>query len=129
MMRTPDYYGYFTLSGSPFKNFDWSLSGIYTGKMHVPHFAPDFSEIPADYPYSYIENDILEHTPSFFDLNVKLNYTFILKDHLKLQLNAGVQNILNEFQKDLDKGGYRDSGYFYGPTAPRTFFLGFKIFN
>ena len=129
MMRTPDYYGYFTLSGSPFKNFDWSLSGIYTGKMYVPHFAPDFSEIPADYPYSYIKNDVLERTPEFFDLNVKFNYTFILKDHLKLQLNAGVQNILNEFQKDLDKGGYRDSGYFYGPTAPRTFFLGFKIFN
>ncbi len=129
MMRTPDYYGYFTLSGSPFKNFDWSLSGIYTGKMYVPHFAPDFSEIPTDYPYSYIENDILEHTPSFFDLNVKLNYTFILKDHLKLQVNAGVQNILDEFQKDLDQGGYRDSGYFYGPTAPRTFFVGFKFFN
>ena len=129
MMRTPDYYGYFTLSGSPFKNFDWSLSGVYTGKMYVPHFAPDFSEIPVDYPYSYIENDVLERTPEFFDLNVKVNYTFILKDHLKLQLNAGVQNILDEFQKDLDKGGYRDSGYFYGPTAPRTFFLGFKIFN
>ena len=129
MMRTPDYYGYFTLSGSPFKNFDWSLSGIYTGKMYVPHFAPDFSEIPVDYPYTYIKTDVLERTPEFFDLNVKVNYTFILKDHLKLQLNAGVQNILNEFQKDLDKGGYRDSGYFYGPTAPRTFFLGFKIFN
>jgi outer membrane receptor for ferrienterochelin and colicins len=97
--------------------------------MYVPHFAPDFSEIPVDYPYTYIKTDVLERTPEFFDLNVKVNYTFILKDHLKLQLNAGVQNILNEFQKDLDKGGYRDSGYFYGPTAPRTFFLGFKIFN
>ena len=129
MTRTPDYYGYFTLSGSPFKNFDWSLSGIYTGKMYVPHFAPDFSSIPEGYEYTYIENDIMERTPSFFDLNVKLNYTFILKDHLKLQLNAGVQNILNEFQKDLDKGGYRDSGYFYGPTAPRTFFIGFKLYN
>lgn len=129
MTRTPDYYGYFTLSGSPFKNFDWSLSGIYTGKMYVPHFAPDFSAIPEGYEYSYIETDIMERTPSFFDLNVKLNYTFVLKDHLKLQLNAGVQNILDEFQKDLDQGGFRDSGYFYGPTAPRTFFLGLKIFN
>lgn len=129
MTRTPDYYGYFTLSGTPFKNFDWSLSGIYTGKMYVPHFAPDFSAIPEGYEYSYIETDVMERTPSFFDLNVKLNYTFVLKDHLKLQLNAGVQNILDEFQKDLDQGGYRDSGYFYGPTAPRTFFLGFKIFN
>lgn len=129
MTRTPDYYGYFTLSGTPFKNFDWSLSGIYTGKMYVPHFAPDFSAIPEGYEYSYIETDIMERTPSFFDLNVKLNYTFVLKDHLKLQLNAGVQNILDEFQKDLDQGGFRDSGYFYGPTAPRTFFLGLKIFN
>lgn len=129
MTRTPDYYGYFTLSGTPFKNFDWSLSGIYTGKMYVPHFAPDFSAIPEGYEYSYIETDVMERTPSFFDLNVKLNYTFVLKDHLKLQLNAGVQNILDEFQKDLDQGGYRDSGYFYGPTAPRTLFLGFKIFN
>ena len=34
------------------------------------------------------------HTPDFFDLNVKLNYTFVLNDHIKLQLNGGVQNIL-----------------------------------
>lgn len=129
MTRTPDYYGYVTISGSLFKNFDWSLSGIYTGKMYVPHFAPDFSAIPDGYEYSYIENDVMERTPSFFDMNVKLNYTFVLKDHLKLQVNAGVQNILDEFQKDLDQGGYRDSGYFYGPTTPRTFFVGFKIFN
>ncbi len=129
MWRTPDYYGYFTLSGSPFRNFDWSLSGIYTGRMSIPHFAPDFSEIPADYPYSYITQDVLERTPSFFDLNAKVNYTFVLKDHLKLQLNAGVQNILNSFQKDLDQGAYRDSGYFYGPTAPRTYFIGIKLFN
>ena len=61
------------------------------------------------------------HTPDFFDLNVKLNYTFVLNDHIKLQLNGGVQNIFNAFQKDLDKGGYRDSGYFYGPTQPRTY--------
>ncbi len=129
MWRTPDYYGYFTLAGSPFKNFDWSLSGVYTGRMWVPHYAPDFSEIPVDYPYSYITEDKLERTPDFFDFNVKLNYTVVLKEHLKMQFNAGVQNIFNQFQKDLDKGGYRDSGYFYGPTSPRTFFVGIKLFN
>ena len=129
MWRTPDYYGYFTLSGSPFRNFDWSLSGVYTGKMYVPHFAPDMSEIPADYPYTYIEQDVLERTPAFFDLNAKFGYSIVLDDHLKLQVNAGMQNILNQFQKDLDKGAYRDSGYFYGPTSPRTFFIGIKFFN
>ena len=50
-------------------------------------------------------------------------------DHIKLQVNTGVQNILNHFQPDLDQGEFRDSGYFYGPTQPRTLFIGFKIAN
>lgn len=127
MPRTPDYYGYFTLTATPLKQFDFSLSGIYTGRMYVPHVAP--TDVPDNFPYSYIAKDEITHTPSFFDLNLKLNYTFVLKDHIKLQLNGGVQNIFNSFQKDLDKGTYRDSGYFYGPTQPRTLFVGIKIFN
>ncbi len=128
MPRTPNLYGYFTLSVQPLSRFDISLSGVYTGRMHVPHFAPT-DAIPQDYPYSYIARDEMVHTPDFFDLNTKLGYTFVLRQHLKLQVNAGVQNILNAFQKDLDKGTYRDSGYFYGPTQPRTFFVGLKIFS
>lgn len=115
MMRTPDYYGYFTLTGSPLKRFDLSLSGTYTGSMIVPHYA------------GYIEADRMETTPDFFDLNLKAAYTVILRDHVNLEFNAGVQNVLNSFQKDLDKGKFRDSGYFYGPTQPRTFFAGIKI--
>lgn len=128
MPRTPGCYGYFTLTARPFKRFDFSLSGVYTGRMHVPHFAPT-DEIPSDYAYTYITKDELVHTPDFFDFNVKLNYNLVLNEHLKLQLNGGVQNIFNAFQKDLDKGTYRDSGYFYGPTQPRTFFIGIKLFN
>ncbi len=127
MSRTPDYYGYFTFTSAPAKNFDWSLSGVYTGRMYVPHFAP--ADLPEKYMGQYIMKDEMVHTPDFFDLNVKLNYTFVLNDHIKLQLNGGVQNIFNAFQKDLDKGGYRDSGYFYGPTQPRTYFIGLKITN
>ena len=85
--------------------------------MVVPHFA------------GYIEKDRLEHTPNFMELNLKLNYTFVLNDHLKLQLNGGVQNMFNAFQKDLDRGALRDSKYFYGPTQPRTYFMGVKFFN
>lgn len=128
MPRTPNCYGYFTFTAAPFRNFDCSLSGIYTGRMHVPHFAPT-DDIPMDFPYSYIKQDELVHTPDFFDFNAKLNYTFVLNEHLKLQVNGGVQNIFNAFQKDLDKGTYRDSGYFYGPTQPRTYFIGIKLFN
>ena len=128
MPRTPNCYGYFTFTAAPFKNFDFSLSGVYTGRMHVPHFAPT-DEIPVDFPFTYIKQDELVHTPDFFDFNTKLNYTFVLGEHLKLQLNGGVQNLFNAFQRDLDKGTYRDSGYFYGPTQPRTFFIGVKLFN
>ena len=117
MMRTPDYYGYFTFTSAPVKNFDFALSGTYTGSMIVPHYA------------GYIDNDRMETTPHFFDLGVKFNYTFVLHDHIKLQVNTGVQNILNHFQPDLDRGEYRDSGYFYGPTQPRTVFVGLKIVN
>lgn len=117
MPRTPDYYGYFTFTSAPLKNFDFSLSGTYTGKMIVPHMA------------GYIEKSRMEHTPQFMDLNLKLNYTFVLKDHIKMQVNGGVQNIFNSFQKELDKGEFRDAGYFYGPTQPRTYFVGIKIMN
>lgn len=127
MPRTPDYYGYFTFTSAPVKNFDFSLSGIYTGKMWVPHIAP--VDIPEEYTNMYIKQDKLERTPDFFELNLKLNYTFVLRDHIKLQLNGGVQNLFNSFQEDLDKGEYRDSGYFYGPTQPRTYFIGIKIMN
>ena len=129
MMRTPDCYGYFTLTSSPLRNFEISLSGVYTGRMYVPHFAPVPGDVPADYEYTYIGQDELVRTPDFFDFNVKLNYTFNIGESVKLQLNGGVQNVFNAFQRDLDRGAYRDSGYFYGPTAPRTYFLGLKITN
>ena len=128
MPRTPNCYGYFTLTAAPLKRFDISLSGVYTGRMHVPHFAPT-DEIPQGFAYTYIQKDEMVHTPDFFELNAKLSYTFVLREHMKIQLNGGVQNILNAFQKDLDKGTYRDSGYFYGPTQPRTVFVGIKLFN
>ncbi|NDW11567.1 TonB-dependent receptor [Bacteroides sp. 214] len=114
MPRTPNYYGYFTFTAAPTSKFDFSISSIYTGEMLVPHFPHE-------------ADPVMKKTPDFWDMNVKLNYTFTLRDHIKLQLNAGVQNIFDSFQKDLDSGKYRDSGYFYGPTQPRTFFFGFKL--
>ena len=127
MPRTPNVYGYFTMSVQPVKALDLSLSGVYTGKMHVPHFAP-VDAVPEGYEYTYINKDEMVHTPDFIDLSAKVAYTFGMGGRIKLQLNAGVQNILDVFQKDLDKGTYRDSGYFYGPTQPRTVYIGAKVF-
>ena len=117
MSRTPDYYGYFTFTSAPLKNFDFSLSGVYTGEMQVPHMA------------GYIEKSRMETSPDFLTVNLKLNYTVTLKDKVKMQFNTGIQNAFNSFQKDLDQGVMRDAGYFYGPTQPRTYFFGVKIFN
>lgn len=116
MPRSPNYYGYFTFSSEPVKKFDFSISGVYTGRMIVPHMPHE-------------QNPRMEKSPQFMDMNLKLNYTFPLREHIKIQLNTGIQNVFNSFQKDLDKGEFRDSGYFYGPTQPRTFFIGFKIMN
>lgn len=116
MTRTPRHYGYFTLNTNPVKNLTGILSGVYTGKMYVPHFA------------GVIEQDRMERSPDFFDMNFKVAYDIPLsKAGLTLQVNAGVQNIFDSFQRDLDKGAKRDSKYFYGPTQPRTYFAGVKI--
>jgi outer membrane receptor for ferrienterochelin and colicins len=115
MFRSPDHYGYITSNYEFLKNWTASVSSIYTGSMLVQHFA------------GYIENDKEEETPSFFDLNLKLSYNFRLGSGKILQLNAGVQNIFNSYQKDFDKGKDRDSGYIYGPSMPRTYFFGLKF--
>ena len=117
MPRTPNYYGYFTLTSAPCKKVDFSVSGVYTGKMYVPHMK------------GYISESTMERSPNFMEFNAKVNYNIALKSKLKVQLNAGVQNIFNAFQKDLDQGVKRDSNYFYGPTQPRTYFVGLKFTN
>ena len=68
-----------------------------------------------------------EKTPSFMDMGVKLAHDFHLYKGVELELNAGVQNIFNAYQKDFDQGADRDSGYIYGPSMPRSWFVGLKM--
>ncbi|MFC2516046.1 MAG: TonB-dependent receptor domain-containing protein [Prevotella sp.] len=119
LLRTPDTYGYFTLNVRPTIDFNVSLSGVYTGRMYVGH-PKGGSERTKDF-------SIIERTPSFLTLNLKLAYDFYLHNQVKLQASAGVQNLLDAYQKDLDKGPTRASDYVYGPTQPRSIFLGVKI--
>ena len=48
-------------------------------------------------------------------------------EEFQLTLNVGVKNAFNSFQDDFESGPTRDSDYIYGPTLPRTFFIGIKI--
>ena len=119
LLRTPDTYGYFTLNVRPTIDFNVSLSGVYTGRMFVGH-PKGGSERTKDF-------SIIEHTPAFLTLNLKLAYDFYIHNQVKLQASAGIQNLLDAYQKDLDKGPSRASDYVYGPTQPRSLFLGVKI--
>ena len=116
MFRSPDWYGYLTANFVPVQRFDISLSGTYTGEMLVQHAAG-----------SGTPGDVAVTTPDFFALNVKLAYEFPILRTLTLQLNAGVQNLFDSYQSDFDQGWERDSGYVYGPSLPRSWFVGAKI--
>ncbi len=115
MFRSPNTYGYLTATYIPVDGLNISASGTYTGRMWVQHCA------------GYIEHDEEVHTPAFFDLNLKLSYDIRLKGATTLQVSGGVQNVANSFQRDFDKGAGRDGGYFYGPTLPRSYFIGLKF--
>jgi len=117
-LRSPGSYGYFTLTLTPVEQLNFSLSGVYTGPMKVPHFAgaPGINE------------DILFTSPNYFETNIRLSYVLSIKDiSQNLELFGGIQNIFNQYQDDFDTGRYRDSGYIYGPARPRTIFVGLKF--
>lgn len=116
MMRTPNTYGYFTASFTPVKRFTASVTGNYTGSMLVGHSAG-----------SGVEKPVAVNTPKFIEVNMKLSYDFPIYKYLTLQVNGGIQNITNAYQKDFDKGWNRDSNYIYGPSLPRSYYVGVKI--
>lgn len=116
MMRTPNTYGYFTATVVPVKRFTVSLSGTYTGHMLVPHVAG-----------SGVESPVAVTTPTFFASNFKLAYDIPVSKSVTCQINGGIQNFTNAYQKDFDKGWNRDSDYIYGPSLPRSYFIGCKI--
>ena len=116
MMRTPDTYGYFTASFTPVKRFTASVTGNYTGSMLVGHSAG-----------SGVEEPVAVNTPEFMEVNMKLSYDFPVTKYLTLQVNGGIQNITNSYQNDFDKGWNRDSAYIYGPTLPRSYYVGMKV--
>ena len=93
------------------------------GKMYVQHYAggilPDGSTL---------QEDRIERTKPFFDLGAKLSYDFKIWNSIGMQVNAGVRNILNSYQRDFDRGADRDSGYIYGPSLPRSVFVGAKLY-
>ena len=118
--RTPDAYGFLALDWEFVRNFGVSATGNYTGKMLVPYFGPEIANP---------EVGELRKSKTFFDTGVKFHYDMRLAGNITIEWFAGMKNIFNSYQKDFDKGIDRDPSYIYGPSLPRTAFLGFKIGN
>jgi outer membrane receptor for ferrienterochelin and colicins len=118
--RTPRLYGHLTLLTRPLPRTQALLTGTHTGPMLVPHFGGGGPGPDAP--------DVLTTSPHFLNLNLKLAHTFPLRaseaSSLGLKVYGGVKNVLHSYQRDFDTGPRRDSNYIYGPTRPRTFFLG-----
>lgn len=120
MFRSPDHYGYLNSNFYITKKLHASLFGTFTGPMLVQHAA--YTTINGiEMPDSEVV------TPSFWDFGLKVGYTFNLSQLIKLEINAGIKNIFDSYQRDLDIGAGRDSAYIYGPSLPRTYFFGVKL--
>lgn len=121
MFRSPDHYGYLSSNFYITKQFGASLFGTFTGPMlvqHAAHTTPEGVEMP--------DSEVV--TPSFWDFGIKLGYTFHLSNVVNLEVNAGVKNIFDSYQRDIDRGAGRDSAYIFGPSLPRTYFFGVKLY-
>lgn len=115
MFRTPDHYGYFMFDIDPFDRFCINLNGKLTGPMLIQHYAGYVAE----------DEEVLSQT--FFDMGFKVSYEIPLYKVYTLEINAGMKNVFNSFQKDIDQGINRDAGYIYGPSLPRTLFFGLNV--
>jgi outer membrane receptor for ferrienterochelin and colicins len=117
-LRTPDTYGYMTLTFNPGPKFSASVSGVYTGPMTIAHFAG----APG------VTSDSYFTTPSFTEINIRAGYTFVSETlGSGFEIFGGIKNLFNSFQDDFDSGKYRDSNYIYGPSSPITFSVGIKL--
>ena len=115
MLHTPDNYAYILLDVQPVSDFTVSVNCKATGSMLVPHLA------------GYVAQDEEVLTPAFWDLGIRLAYDIHLYKHYCLEVSAGVKNILDQFQRDIDRGESRDANYIYGPSQPRTYFIGLTL--
>ncbi len=119
-LRTPQQYGFATATFTPNKHWNVNLNYVYTGKMKIAHFGGAINQT----------TDEMLYTPTFSELNSKLGYTIESKKlGFDCEIYGGLKNIFNAYQSDFDLGKNRDSNYVYGPSQPRTAFIGIKFKN
>ncbi len=114
-LRTPELYGTASVRWQLDREIALFFGALYTGSMLAPHYA------------GFIEEDRLEITPTFLTFDFNVAKTFSLGGEKAFTATAGVRNITDDYQEDLDRGPLRDPSYVYGPRFPRSVFLTFRV--
>lgn len=118
-LRTPNNYGYATLTYTPNQKFKTAVNVVYTGKMDLVHMGSELPNITAD---EYLTS------PSFTEVGFKSSYLFeVPKLSTNIEFSAGIKNIFDSYQSQFDQGKDRDSNFVFGPATPRTYFVGVKF--
>jgi outer membrane receptor for ferrienterochelin and colicins len=117
-VRTPNNYGYVILNFLPSKNWNATINYVYTGSMKIPHLSGAQGQ-----PI----NELITSDP-FSDLSAKISFIFNYnKMECSFEMYCGIKNIFDAYQDDFDIGKNRDSNFIYGPSQPRTIYIGLKI--
>ena len=117
-LKTPSNYGYATFLYNPFKSINFSFNYIYTGEMVLLHLAGSSNQLNDEYVIS----------PVFNEMGIKATYTSRLnRVGVDIDYSIGVKNLTNTYQQDFDTYKNRDSNFIYGPTMPRTYYLGLVL--
>ena len=118
-LRTPNNYGYATLTYSPTKTWNFSANAVYTGSMFIAHFAGEGTGQNVDEYFT---------SKSYTDLGIRISHQFNLnKTKTGLEVFTGVKNMFNAYQNNFDVGKNRDSNFIYGPSLPKTVFFGIRL--
>ena len=117
-LRTPNQYGFANLTLNATERLKVNLNTVFTGSMKIAHFAGALNQV----------TDEFVTTNTFFEVNSKVGYTVPSEKYdMDFEFYGGLKNMFNQYQTDFDSGKNRDSNYVYGPSLPRTVFLGLKI--
>ena len=115
--RTPNDYGYAMVSFRPNKKFNANFNYVYTGKMIIPHFGGAPNQL----------TDEMYTSDPFSELSTKIGYTIEFeKIQSNVEFYSGIKNIFNAYQSNFDIGKNRDSNFVFGPSLPKTFYIGMK---
>ena len=117
-LRSPDYYGYATISYNASSKLSFAANLVHTGLMSLIHLAGAPGQL---------EDEFLE-SPVFNAIGIKSTYIHILKESgIKIEYSVGVKNLTNDFQQEFDYFKNRDSNFIYGPSVPRTIYFGLTL--